>query len=307
MALGDTRVDRSSGADPPGSPGRDGRPFWRLLWDSARTHKNGAIGLVLLLAILLFISVGPFFTPSATDVDTSAILQGPSLAHPFGTDELGREVLARVAEGGRQSYFLALTAVVVGLAGGIILGTFGPYRGGAADRVVVVILDSFFSFPAVILAMVILVALGAGVFPAGIAVGVAWIPYFGRIIRGQVLTLRQRPYVQAAKAAGSRSPFIVFRHILPNTLGPIIVISAFAFSGSMLLGSGLGFLGLGAKPPLPEWGSMVGTGRSFLSAAPWIAFFPGAFIVLTSLGANLLGDGLQDILDPRRVRVRKRR
>ena len=304
MAPDKTEGPLPTSATSSGTKSHGGRSALRSIWQFLRIYRNAAVGLALLVSILLLITLGPLFTLDPIEIDTSVTLQGPSAAHPFGTDQLGRDILSRVADGGRRSYVLALTAVFVGLVGGVILGTFGPYRGGLADRIVVVVLDSFFSFPAIILAMIMVVILGTGVFPAGIAVGVAWIPYFGRIIRGQVLTLRQRPYVEAAKASGSRPTYVLFRHILPNTLGPIIVVSAFALSGSMLLGSGLGFLGLGAQPPLAEWGSMVGEGRSFISAAPWMIFFPIAFIVLTSLGANLLGDGLQDRLDPRRVHAR---
>lgn len=268
---------------------------------------NGLLGVLLLLLVLAVIGLGPLLTPDPLALDPVGARMPPSASHLFGTDEFGRDVLARVAAGGRKSVLLAVLAVAIGLAGGLLLGTFGPLRGGTADRAVVVLIDALFSFPPVVLALLVAAALGAGVVTLGLAVGLGWVPYFGRLVRGQVLTLRQRGYVDAARVAGARPTAILFRHLVPNTLGPLIVVSAYALSGSILLGAGLGFLGLGAQPPAPEWGSMLSTARGFLAVAPWMALFPGLFIVLASLGANLLGDALQDWLDPQGLSAREGR
>ena len=253
------------------------------------------------MAIVLFVGLGPVFLADPTAIQPEIARQGPSWAHMFGTDQFGRDILSRVSNGGRQSLLLATVAVLIGLGGGLALGTFGPYKGGALDRVVVVAVDSLFSFPPIILAMLIVTALGPGIVTGGVAVGVAWVPYLGRVIRGEVLTLRQAGWVEAGQAAGSSTAYIIGRHILPNLLGPLLVVAAYALSDSIVTGAGLGFLGLGVPPPASEWGSMLGDARNWLAIDPEIAVFPGTLILLTSLGGNLLADGLQDVFNPHKV------
>jgi len=221
------------------------------------------------------------------------------MKRPLGTDELGRSILIRIIYGGRISLAISIGAVVLALLIGVPLGLISGYFGGTIDFVIQRITDVMLSFPPFLLALALVSVLGVGMKNTIISVGIAGIPHIIRIVRGCVLSIREQIYVEAAKATGTRDGIILFRHILPNVMVPIIVNATLFLGMAIIFAAGLGFLGVGVQPPAPEWGTMLSAGRSLLFAAPHVATFPGIAIFLVVLGFNLLGDGLRDALDPR--------
>ncbi|ACO48014.1 ABC transporter permease subunit [Deinococcus deserti] len=253
---------------------------------------GGVLGVVL-LANLLF--------PAGTDtMDLTARLTPPALSsdHPLGTDPIGRDVLARVVYGGRISLLVGVVSVTLSALIGILLGLFAGFYGGKLDAFLMRLADIQLAFPFILLAMTVIAILGPGLWKL-IAVMVAsqWAQYT-RLVRGQVLALRDREYVQAANALGASNSRMIFRHIVPNALGPVIVLATLNIANNILLESGLTFLGLGVDPQVPSWGGMLADGRTYLQSAWWVSVFPGVAITLTVLGFNLLGDWLRDHLDP---------
>jgi peptide/nickel transport system permease protein len=225
-------------------------------------------------------------------------LEAPSADFRFGTDRLGRDVFSRVVHGARSSLGIAATSVAVSLILGSTLGLFAGYFGGALDLVIGRIMDVLFSFPALLLAIAVAAMLGPGVRNAALAIAVVYTPLFARVIRGPVISERHRDYVQAARVIGASHPAIIYRHILPNVVSPIIIQASAALSTAILLEAALSYIGLGTQPPAPSWGTMLSEGRTFLETAPWMSIFPGLAIALTVLAFNLLGDGLRDAFDP---------
>jgi len=220
-------------------------------------------------------------------------------AHWLGTDELGRDVLSRVLHGARISLQIQVAAVGLALAAGTGLGLVAGYRGHAADQLVMRLLDILMAFPGIFLALAIIAALGTGLFNVVVATAVFLVPQFARIVRASVLTLKEKEFVEAARALGEGDLAIVFRYLLPNSLAPIIVQTSLRMATVLLTASGLSFLGLGVQPPSPEWGAMLSNARSYMITAPHVATIPGLAIMLVVLGFNRLGDGLRDALDPR--------
>jgi peptide/nickel transport system permease protein len=225
-------------------------------------------------------------------------LEAPSADFRFGTDRLGRDVFSRVVHGARSSLGIAATSVAVSLILGSTLGLFAGYFGGALDLVIGRIMDVLFSFPALLLAIAVAAMLGPGVRNAALAIAVVYTPLFARVIRGPVISERHRDYVQAARVIGASHPAIIYRHILPNVVSPIIIQASAALSTAILLEAALSYIGLGTQPPAPSWGTMLSEGRTFLETAPWMSIFPGLAIAMTVLAFNLLGDGLRDAFDP---------
>jgi peptide/nickel transport system permease protein len=227
------------------------------------------------------------------------VLQAPSSSHPFGTDELGRDVFTRVLHGARISPAIGVIAIAIAGVIGTALGLISGYAGGVSDNIIMRGMDILLAFPGILLAIVIVATLGPGLRNAMIAVGIAFVPTFARVVRGDVLVEREKEYAVAARGVGASGARIAFREILPNVWGPVTVLATLAVAGAILAAAGLSFLGLGASPPTSEWGSMLSEGRNYLPAQWWIAVFPGCAIALTVLGINLVGDGLRDTLDPR--------
>jgi peptide/nickel transport system permease protein len=260
------------------------------------------LALVILLATLALIAdLLPLPDPNVMD-SLSLRMPPGTPGHPFGTDAFGRDVLSRVVHGTRISLFIAFA--VVGISGviGSLLGLIVGYVGGFVDSLISRIWDVLFSFPGIILFLVIMGTLGPGIQMAIIAMTIGSIPGFGRLMRERVLSQRARPYVEAAQTIGAGPWHIMFRHVLPNSLTPVLVQGALAIPGIILAEAGLSYLGLGVPPPHPSWGKMIAEGQDLLEVAPWISLIPGFFILLATLGFNLVGDGLRDFFDPTQLR-----
>jgi ABC-type dipeptide/oligopeptide/nickel transport system permease subunit len=268
----------------------------RKLWTT-----KGLIGLGLLVLIALVAILGPLILPpeAATAMDMTARRSPPTWAHPLGTDQLGRDLLARVVLGATTSLSIAAAAVLFSILVGLPLGLVSGYVGGRTDAVLMRLVDAFLAFPALLLALTISAVLGPNIQNTIIAIGVAFTPYLARIIRGEALRVAQLPYVEAARAAGTTDVLIMVRHILPNIMPAVIVQSTISLAFAILAEAGLSFLGLGTQPPAASWGLMIQASRDQLDIAPWTALVPGAAVALTVLGLNMFGDTLRDILDPR--------
>jgi len=262
--------------------------------------SSAMIGLCLLIVMVFCAVFAPVlapYDPYASDLPNS--LQAPSVAHLLGTDELGRDILSRILYGARISLLVGVEAVTLALIFGVILGAVAGFYGGKADTIIMGIMDIMLSFPSILLAIAFMTVLGRGLDKAVIAIGIVSIPHYARIVRGSVLSVKENVYVMAARAIGNSDRRLIFVHILPNVLAPIIVRATIGVSVAILEAAALGFLGLGVQPPTAEWGTMLGSGRQTIFNAPHIVTFPGVAITITVMAFNLLGDGLRDVLDPR--------
>lgn len=261
---------------------------------------SGRIGAVVCLALIGVALIGPFVAPYNPDaMAISSRLQPPSRIHLLGTDEFGRDVLTRLIYGSRITLMIGTVSVTIGCLLGIPLGMLAGYFGKRVDAVISVLTDMLLAFPNFLLALAIVSVLGPGLRNVIIAVGIRTVPIFTRLVRASTIALREHDYVVAAQALGARSGRIFQRHILPNVLAPIVVLVSLEFPAAVLVGAGLSFLGLGAQPPSPEWGTMLVGARQYLSTAPWMVNAPGLAIMITVLGFNLVGNALRDTLDPR--------
>jgi peptide/nickel transport system permease protein len=274
-----------------------------------RLLKNGiaVAGLVIILLYITIIIVSAFWLPfDPVAMDSSQILQPPSFSsgHIFGTDEFGRDVLSRIMKGTVVSFIISVSATALGGIIGVFMGIWAGFLGGRWDNWIMRIADILFSFPSLLLAIFIMAILGEHTFNVVLAIGIVYIPQFARISRGSIYALKSNEYIRAARSNGAGQSYILFRHLLPNIMAPLIVQVSLALSTAILLESALSFLGLGVQPPNPSWGNMLSAARKVMVFAPWMAVYPGLAIVLLVLGFNLLGDGLRDVLDPRLRNVR---
>ncbi len=262
-------------------------------------NKSATAGLVLIAVVVLVALLGPWLAPHDPLAPAPLIrLQGPSWSHPFGTDSLGRDLLSRVIYGARISLTIGVIAVAISLVPGTILGLLAGYFGGWVDSVIMRAMDMLLAFPAILLAIFITAILEPNLTNTMIAVGLVYIPHYARIVRSSALSLKEQLFVQAVGHLGGSHLRVISRHILPNCLPPIIVYATLGMGTAVLQAAALGFLGLGAQPPSPEWGAMLSEGRQYIQLAPHVAAFPGAAILVLVLGFNLFGDGLRDVLDP---------
>jgi len=274
-----------------------------------RRNKAALLGAVIAIGYVFVAMFGPFLAPyNPYDMRLDQALQSPSLAHPFGFDELGRDIFSRVIYGTRISFVISVVSVGIAMMIGVTLGTLSGYFGGAIDAIAMRGVDIMMAFPEILLALAIVSALRGGAQVIGtetaisyliIAVGLYSIPQFIRISRASVMSVKQNEYVEAARATGEGTTGLILQYILPNALAPLIVQATLRIGTAILTAAGLSFLGLGVQPPTPEWGSMTSYGRNYLRVAPYLATFPGLAIMLVVLGFNLFGDGLRDALDPR--------
>lgn len=287
------------GRDSAGRAGAARPERLRRAWRAFARNRLAVAGLAVVAAFLLAALLGPWLAPYDPNAqDLPAQLQGPSRAHPLGTDDYGRDILSRILVGARISLVVGVVATTIGAGVGTLIGLVaGFYRwlDGTAMRA----MDVLLAFPSVLLAIAIIAILGPSLVNVMVAVGINSIPAYARLVRSTVLAAKESEYVGAARAVGLREAAILFRHVLPNSVSPVIVYSTLQIGGAILTASILSFLGLGVQPPDPEWGQMVNAGRGWLAQAPHIATFPGLAIFLAVMGFNLLGDGLRDVLDPR--------
>ncbi|HEV8616137.1 MAG TPA: ABC transporter permease [Methylomirabilota bacterium] len=281
------------------SAAREARRYARIF---ARNRASVA-GLALVVAFLVVALIGPWIVPYPEDatgtVHLDRKLQAPSRAHWFGTDEVGDDVYTRVVLGARLSLQIGLVITVVAALIGVPLGVVAGSVRGALSEIIMRVTDIFLAVPALVLAVAVVAALGPGIVNAIIAVALVWWPGYVRLVQGKALAISQETYVEAARAVGMGRVRIVFVHILPNCLSPIVIKASMDMGTAILTAASLGFIGLGAQPPFPEWGAMISHGRNYLPTWWWYSAFPGLAIYLTVLGFNLLGDGLRDILDPK--------
>ncbi len=262
-----------------------------------RRQPFTVFSLVVIAALLVLAILGSHAAPyDPLGVDLRQKLQPPSATHPFGTDDMGRDVLSRVIAGTRLSVETIIVIMVASLALGLLVGTIAGYFGSYMDEGLMRVTDIFLAFPGLILALAIVAALGPSLINAMLAISLVWWPWYARMVRGQVLAVKENQYVEAARAAGAGDARIMVRHILPHCMMPIIIQATMDMGAVLVTTAGLSFIGLGAQAPTPEWGAMVGVGRRYLLSAWWYSTFPGLAIFITVIGLNLLGDALQDVL-----------
>ena len=284
------------------------RYLGRLLW----RDKSGMIGVLMFLTVVLaaiFAPVLSTYPPLEQNLidnkQPPAWNEEGSWDHPFGTDNLGRDIYSRILYGARVSLTVGFFGVLIAGSLGLIIGSIAGYRGGRTDSSIMGVINLILALPYLLFVVFIAAILGRSLINVILIFGITDSPIFARVTRGEVLRMRQSGYVESAIAAGAKTPRIIFDHIMPNLIGPLITLATFEMSAMIFYEAGLGFLGLSVPPSVPSWGNMLAAGRGYLTSAPWIATFPGLAIVWTAIGMNLLGDWLRDVLDPRLRRSRK--
>ena len=273
------------------------------VWRSLRRNRMAMLGLLILVLLALTAIFADFLAPYAYDAqDLLTARQAPSAAHIFGTDEFGRDIFSRIIYGSRLSLVVGFISVGIALLLGSILGAIAGFYGGILDDIIMRIMDILLAIPQVLLAIAIIASLGNGLFNLMVAVGIAAIPSYARIVRASVMTIRGEEYIEAAHASGTSDAKIIIKHILPNCLAPVIVQVTLGIANAILSCAALSFIGLGITPPSPEWGAMLSGARNYVLTYPYMSIFPGIAIIITVLALNLLGDGLRDALDPKMKR-----
>jgi len=273
--------------------------FSQDVWRRFRRNRLAVLGaatVVLLVLVAVFADVVAPYSPTLVNLNEQ--FEPPSLKHPFGTDYFGRDILSRVIHGARISLVIGLVPTVMALAFGTVVGVTAGFKGGKIDTVLMRLGDIVMAFPSLILAMVVTYTLGASLFTLFIALAVVGWAGAARVVRAQTLSLRQRDFVTASRSVGVGQAGIMYRHIIPNCLAPILILLTLGIPGAIMAEAGLSFLGVGAQPPTPSWGLMVNEGQEYLFSAPWASIFPGLAILVTVLAFNFVGDGLRDALDP---------
>lgn len=273
---------------------------WKEAWRSFKKNKVALIGAIIVAFFIIIAIFGPLIAPQGiNEQQLSERLKAPSADHWFGTDDFGRDIFSRIVHGARLSLMVGFFSVMGSVVIGSVLGIIAGYYGRFIDAIISRIFDILLAFPSILLAIAIVSVLGPSLTNALIAIAIINIPNFGRLIRSKVLSIKQEEYIMSAKAIGMSDFRILFAHILPNSMTPVIVQGTLAIATAIIEAAALGFLGLGAQAPTPEWGKMLADARVYLVNAPWTMLFPGLAIMLTVLGFNLMGDGLRDALDPK--------
>ena len=270
------------------------------IWRRFRKNRLAMVGLVVILIVVMLSILAPLIAPYGLDEQNARNrLLAPCAEHWFGTDNYGRDILTRVLYGGRVSLTVAVGATAISGFFGIILGATAGFFGGKVDNVIMRILDVFMALPATLTAIAISTVLGTGVTKTMLALGLATVPRFARIVRGPILSLRTSEFIEAAQSIDVSTPKIIFKHIIPNVLSPIIVQATLYIATTLMVASSLSFVGLGVQPPSAEWGAMIAAGRAYIKGIWWLITFPGLAILCSVFSMNVLGDGLRDALDPR--------
>lgn len=263
-------------------------------------NRFALAGLVFIVAVIIFSLFAPFIAPyNPSHIDTKNILSSPSKGHLFGTDTLGRDIFSRIVYGSRISLSIGFIAVGIAVLIGITFGSIAGYYGGKTDSVIMRFVDIMLCFPTLFLILAVIAILEPSIFNIMVVIGATGWMGVARLIRAEILTLKERDYVAAAKVMGASDTWIILRHLIPNAIGPVLVSATLGIGGAILVESSLSFLGIGVQPPTPSWGNILMDGKSTLGIAWWLTIFPGVFILLTVLAYNLLGEGLRDILEPR--------
>jgi len=295
-------VTPTAGSASAGTLSRPPRSLWRDAWRRLIANQLARLGMAITLFFLLLAIAIPAVFPYNAKIDSDLVNQllPPALDHPMGTDEQGRDVMNRIAQGARASLGVGVSSVLIAIVIGSLLGLVSGFLGKRVDLAVMFAMDVMLSFPGLLLAIAVVALMGPGLRNSLLAITIVSIPVYARIARSTVLSVKQLEYINAARAVGAPGARILFRHILPNSLSPILVQGTLGIASAILEIAALGFLGLGQQPPFPEWGAMLADSVKYLtSGAWWVLLFPGLAIMLTVLGFNLLGDGLRDALDPR--------
>jgi peptide/nickel transport system permease protein len=273
---------------------------YRAFIHEFRQNRKAVAGLSIILTLVVMAIFAPIIAPyPVTETAVEDRSQPPSVEHPLGTDDLGRDILSRVLVGTRISLSVGASSVALALIAGVPIGLLAGYYGGLVDEGLMRVMDAFMSFPPVLLALVIMAAVGPSLSTVVYAVALVYTPYFARVTRSAAMSVSNEPYIDAAIVRGEGTVSILFREVLPNCIAPILVQASINIAFAILVEASLSFLGLGTQPPTPSWGLMINEARGQLETAPWIAFFPGLAIALAVVGFNLLGDGLRDVLDPK--------
>lgn len=277
------------------------RSQFQEVWGRLKKNKVAVVSLFVILLLGIIALTADLFLDYETAItqDFSNLMQGPSAEHWFGTDEYGRDIFARVMFGTRISLSIGIICVIISMFAGIVLGAFSGYYGGIIDNVIMRLVDVFMAIPSTLLVIAIVAVLGSTIPNLIIAIAIAYFPGYARIVRASVLTVKGNEYVEAAVALGGLPKHIIFKHLVMNSMAPIIVQGTLGISSIIVAAAALSYMGLGAQAPTPEWGAMLSSSREFMQTSPHLMFFPGLFIFLTSLAFSLLGDGLRDALDPK--------
>lgn len=274
--------------------------LWLDTWQRLRKNKAAFLGLMILLFLVLVAIFADVIAPfSFSSQNLNATFVMPNATHWFGTDNFGRDIFSRIVYGSRISLQIGFIAVGIALFLGGFIGAISGYFGGIFDTLFMRLVDIMLAVPTILLAISIVAVLGPGITNLMIAVGVSSIPSYARVMRANVMSIKEMQYIEAARAMGTNNFRIILKHVIPNTLAPVIVQSTIGVAGAILSAAGLGFIGLGIQPPNPEWGSMLSAGRHFIRDYPHLTMYPGLAIMITILSLNLLGDGLRDVLDPK--------
>lgn len=274
--------------------------MFKIIWHRFKKNSLSVIGLIVILSLAIIAILAPFISPyEPTKIDVYNVLARPSIAHPFGTDELGRDILSRMIWGSRASLKVGFIAVGIAITIGTALGAIAGYYGGKIDAVLMRFVDIMLAFPTFFLILAVIAIVEPSISTIMIIIGLTGWMDVARLVRAEFLTLKERDFILAAKAIGTSDARLIFRHIIPNALSPVFVAATFGIAGAILVESGLSFLGLGVQPPEPSWGNILTSGKDNITVAWWLSLFPGLAILITVLSYNLVGEGLRDALDPR--------
>ncbi|MFC1876450.1 ABC transporter permease [Thermodesulfobacteriota bacterium] len=271
---------------------------WLVIFKRFTGNKMGVIGTALILCLILVAIFAPMLEPySFKEQDMGLMNAPPSSSHLLGTDEFGRDILSRVIRGARISFVVGVLSVMISVLIGIVIGSIAGFYGGVIDLVLTTFADLTWSMPAILIALLLVAIIGAGLESVVVAIGLSYWAQYARLVRGQILSLKSAVYIEATKSMGASDYVILFKHLLPNSMSPVIVAATIGVGNAIVLEATLGFLGMGAQPPTPSWGAMMSSGTAYLFISPWVIIFPGIAMMITVLGFNLFGDALIEIMD----------